>query len=86
MKLKLIDEVMVGEHLLPALINGDESGLDSHDILSLERDIESWLAESNGEPLIYDYNSDDGSSFSKCHVTGLHNMCYEIKVYSIDRK
>jgi hypothetical protein len=76
----------VGEHLLPALINGDESGLDSHDLHSLERDIEGWLSESDEQPLIFDVEDiDAGTFFARCHVTGLHNNCYKLKVYSIDQ-
>ena len=85
MGLKLIDEVTVGEHLLPALINGDETGLESHDLHSLERDVEGWLAESDEQPLIFDVNFDGGAFFGLCHITGLYNNCYELKVYSIDQ-
>lgn len=66
-------------HLLPAIVNGDMSGLEDSDIASLE----AWIEEhgDNYYPLFDEEFPDDLIQYmAKCDVTGEIGWCVEIKM------
>lgn len=68
-------EYKVATHFLPALINGDDSGLDTHDFESLEM----WLTTvpSDGHwGVIY-----HGGDFTVCDISELFADCARVRRY-----
>lgn len=64
-----ITEYTICQHFLPALINGDESGLEQEDVDALA----AWMAREEFDLRVghFDTDSDEESSFALCDVTGL---------------
>jgi hypothetical protein len=62
----------IGSHFLPALINGDYSGLEDHEIIAIDR----WSEEYFGA--IYDTEGDE--YFGRCEVTGLRGTVSDITI------
>ena len=80
MKPIYIDTILIAGHYLPALINGDYSGLSDTD----ETDLDTWFEEYKepGSTYIFD-SSDEESEFARDCVTGLHADCYTVKVFEV---
>ena len=84
--IKIIDhfEIYIGDHFLPALINGDYTGLDEDEIGLLDHWIESNNSEIlNDYPygchLIYDIQ-DYEPSLADCDIIGLYADCVGLVV------
>ena len=71
------DDYWVGEHLLPALINGDVSGLEPSDELALER----FVAELQDVGYMVWVCDDIEGAFARCEVTSQFNMCHKVGLW-----
>jgi len=79
MKKQLIDEdVAIGTHFLPAIINDDLSGLEEVDHQQLSEWWYNLHQEHGYGAYVFDYDTD--SSFSRCQISGLMSFCYFIKI------
>jgi hypothetical protein len=69
-------EYTIAEELLPALINGDYSGLEESDIKALE----AWYfyAQSNTESDLFEVIGEE-SFFAYCEVCDLYAECYTVR-------
>ena len=70
-------DYVVCMHFLPAIVNGDMSGLEDSDIASLE----AWIEEhgDNYYPLFDEEFPDDLIQYlAKCDITGMIGWCCEI--------
>lgn len=71
----------IGTHFLPALVNGDWSGLSDEEAETFERWFEAASAEwtdSDDNKWVYAHESvsDNQEEFARCEVTGLMgNVC-----------
>jgi hypothetical protein len=66
----------VGQHFLPALINGDETGLSHNEIVWLN---EFEKKETRG--LVnwhWSYNPDHSKEFGECEITGVRGATVEL--------
>jgi hypothetical protein len=67
----------ISEHLLPALINGDYSGLDE-----LSNDEQYLTHFIDTLPVSGHFDIVEGTeNFIRCEVTDLHANCYEVRLY-----
>ena len=67
----------IGSHFIPTLINGDESGLEDHEIEDLERFLGSDLF-SKGHWAVPDCQYPD---FDRCDITGMQGDCVQISFF-----
>lgn len=82
MKKQLIDEdVAIGTHFLPAIINDDLSGLEEIDHEQLAEWWYSLHQEHGHGAYVFDYDTD--ASFSRCQISRLMSFCYFIKIYKL---
>ena len=65
----------ISEHLMSALINGDDSGLESDDLKALDEAIEFY-----GPKFHVICPSDFEASFMECDITGMYSNCIECDV------
>lgn len=79
-KLEEVDSFTACDHFLPALINGDYSGLEADEERSLRR-FEKSLIEQHGGSLNYVVN-DEEPEFAHCDVTGLMGNVVTVRVYA----
>ena len=70
-------EYKLSEHWLPALINGDYSGLDD----SEENTLDAWLADLPINFPIWETVPDSGHDFRICDISGLFSECCTVKAY-----
>lgn len=68
-------EYSIGSSFVTALVNADLSGLESDD-LKLLLDFE----ESNPGHIIMN-DPDQNPDFTECDISGLHDNCYEFRIY-----
>jgi hypothetical protein len=80
-KLEEVDSFTACGHFLPALINGDYSGLEAGEERSLRRLEKSLISQHGGGPLNYVVN-DEEPEFARCGVTGLMGDVVTVKVYA----
>lgn len=73
--LTLHDTVNIAGHWLPALVNGDITGLEDNEI----HQIEDWQSALPPYYKVYDY--DYQSVFATDNVSGLKADCYEVNIY-----
>lgn len=78
--LKEVDKFTVCDHMLPALIDGDYSGLEDDEERSLRR-FEKSLIRQHGGSLNY-VVGDAEPEFAHCDVTGLMGNVVTVKVYA----
>jgi len=79
MKPIYIDTIKMAGCYLPALINGDYSGLSD-----AESDVlDAWFREYKDSGAYYTFNVSDESEFAKDCVTGLMADCYELQVFEV---
>lgn len=71
--LSLKATVEMAAHLIPALINGDTSGLDAND----EYLLEAFEAEHPGAT----YNVLEGTETSFCSLSGMLNECTRVEIW-----
>lgn len=64
---------VIGSHFLPALINGDYTGLEDHE----ERELDVFL-DAVGCKGHWDYAE---AGFTRCEITGLMDDCYEVTAF-----
>ena len=69
----------IGDHFLPALINGDISGLTDHDIDDLERFLSSDVF-LKGHWSVPDCQESD---FARCDISGLLSTCVDMSFYKL---
>jgi len=74
-------EYTIGEHFLPALINGDYSGLEDSEIEQFDDFLRGagadYPAASSGHWAV----EDDGENFTRCEVTNLFSRCAIVRLY-----
>lgn len=58
----------IAAHFLPALINGDETGLDDAESAQLAAFIDALPGHGH-----WSYDSDYSDNFARCDITGLHS-------------
>lgn len=76
--LKIYDTANIAGHYLPALINGDYSGLDDME----ENQLNDYL-ETLPAGVIFDCSS-DYPEFARCAISGLMAECLEVNLWSDD--
>lgn len=69
-------EFSIASDLLPALINGDVTGLDDDD----EAEFDQWLASIPKVVGHWAYDEVDDCGFSTCAVSGLLSDCTTVKL------
>lgn len=77
-KLIEIDECLINQHLLPSLINGDDSALSAQEEHQCEQFLSAYT-DTEG-PLIFEPILQD-SFFGKCEVLGSYGEVVEVKVF-----
>lgn len=77
-------EFNIGSHYLPALINGDESGLDAGEEIVLEQfcfDAEERMkSQFNVEWFHWTYSDEEVFDFGRCECSGLLNQLANVKL------
>ena len=71
----------IGDHFLPSLINGDDTGLDDHDIEQLELFLNCDRHTSAGHWAIPD--SDQYPDLDRCDITGLLSNCVQVSFFKL---
>jgi hypothetical protein len=66
-------------HYLPALINGDYSGLSDTE----QDELDSWFKEYKDSGAIYTFNVSDDTEYAEDCVTGLMSDCYKLQVFEV---
>jgi hypothetical protein len=74
MNIKLLDTVTIACAWMPAIINGDYTGLSDFDELELDEWLKDYLAGA-----IFDCK--DSGFWARDCVTGLMADCYEVEIY-----
>ena len=70
----------IGDHFLSALINGDISGLEGHEIGDLERFLDSDIFLKGHWAIP---NSDWEASFDRCDISGLMSNCVLVSFFKL---
>lgn len=75
----------VSKHFLPAIINGDDTGLDDSDSVQLEVFMGVTLASCamHGMKIINHHwadDSDDDTNFARCEITNLMADCTTLRL------
>lgn len=65
----------IASHFLPALINGDYTGLEDHEDLALDAFLAEVACKGHWSC------AEEGAGFTRCEVTGLMADCYEVTAY-----
>lgn len=74
-------EYVVSEHSIPAIINGDESGLSEEDCSILDEFLDdAWIYAKEYYPNATHYHWEVGDSvgFTRCNITELYSDCIEL--------
>ncbi len=74
-------EYRVSEHFLPAMVNGDYSGLNDDEISLLDNFLKVADCLTASEHSIWDIDFDSEPHFIDCDVTGLFSNCYDVKLH-----
>ncbi len=69
-------EYRIAAHYLPALINGDYTGMTDAE----EREFTDFLESIDRRVTHWDV-TDYGDNFARCEVTGLHADCATVRAY-----
>lgn len=69
----------IAGHYLPALINGDDSGLEERECKMLQTFIDNLPEQAKAGHWAYD-NDDSGEDFTICDVCGLYAGCYNVRL------
>ena len=69
----------IAGHYLPALINGDESGLEERESRMLQTFIDSLPEQAKAGHWSYD-NDENGEDLTICDVCGLYAGCYNVRL------
>ena len=72
-------EYTIAGHYLPALINGDDSGLEVRECKMLQTFINNLPEQAKAGHWAYD-NDDNGEDFTTCDVCGLYAGCYNVRL------
>lgn len=72
-------EYTIAGHYLPALINGDESGLEERECKMLQTFTDNLPEQAKAGHWAYD-NDDNGEDFTTCDVCGLYAGCYNVRL------
>lgn len=75
----LVDETTIAGHWLPALINGDYTGLSDAE----ETELDSWWTKYCDGAVLTIGDVSDESEFAIDRVSGLMADCYAIKVFEL---
>tara|TARA_R100001440_G_scaffold67383_2_gene88669 strand:- start:1240 stop:1494 length:255 start_codon:yes stop_codon:yes gene_type:complete len=73
-----IDVCLINQHLLPSLINGDDSALSAQEEHQCEQFLSAY-PDTEG-PLIFDYIPQH-PFFGKCEILGSYGEVVEVKVF-----
>jgi hypothetical protein len=73
MKLKLIDETVIGQHFVCPIEYGDVTGLSDDE----EALLNQWLSDFPKAVFVW---SDD-RVFTRCQITWMMGDCVEVKIY-----
>jgi len=76
--MKKLCTMNIGEHFLPALINGDYSGLSDEDEAILKKHTD----ERKGLGTIYEPAWGDTTEFGICDISGLRDNTIRVTLYS----
>lgn len=66
---------IIGKHFLPALINGDYTGMEDHEDQALDAFLERVACKGH-----WSY-ADEGENFTRCEVSGLYADCVTVTAY-----
>ena len=84
-----LDTITIGSHFLPALINGDLSGLEPGEEFRLEEEHGHYISEAayahpnrDVATIIYDPIGEE-SHFARCQWCGLMADCYDVNVIAL---
>ena len=72
-------EYTIAGHYLPALINGDDSGLEERECEILQTFINNLPEQAKAGHWAYD-NDENGEDFTICDVCGLYAGCYNVRL------
>lgn len=72
-------EYTIAGHYLPALVNGDDSGLEPSELEMLQTFIDNLPEQAKAGHWAYD-NEDEGNDFTICDVCGLYAGCYNVRL------
>lgn len=77
--LSRVEEYTVSEAFASAIINGEWDGLSKEDAATLD----AWLTTQahEGASFIDGFGELDYKGFTKCDLTNLNSMCYEVRVF-----
>jgi len=64
----------IADHFLPAIVNGDITGLEDNEEALLNGFLDSIYRENS-----HFATSSEESNFARCEVTGLHSNCVELE-------
>lgn len=82
----LFDTMSIAGYYLPALINGDASGIDDNELAELDRflmELRNRIRERHDadEEISYDLVvTSDESFIGMCEVSGLYSDCHDVNV------
>ena len=69
-------DFVIGSHFLPALINGDYTGLNDAE----EAALSAWL-DANSKPYSHWDVLDHGNNFAVCQINNIHSDCATVRMY-----
>jgi len=69
----------IAGHYLPALINGDESGLEERECKMLQTFIDNLPEQAKAGHWAYD-SDENGEDFTTCEVCGLYAGCFNVRL------
>lgn len=71
-------EYRIASHYIPALINGDETGMTDAE----QKEFSDWLESTDRRITHWDV-TDEGDNFARCEVSGLHADCATVRGYFV---
>lgn len=71
-------EYTIAGHYLPALINGDDSGLEERECEILQTFIDNLPEQAKAGH--WAYNDENREDFTVCDVCGLYAGCYNVRL------